>query len=178
MLLAIMKVFTTVLAFSLLLAGCSGAADLPTGTKAPELVGSQWTGAKTPLSSLRGKVVLLHFWTFGCINCKHNLPVYERLQQRLGKAVATVGVHTPETEEERSFANLKREVARRHYNFTSVFDGSAKNWYRYRVQYWPTVFVLDKKGVIRGTWTGELNYGGANGEEEVARLITKLSRES
>src|SRR5882757_5605905 len=72
----------------------------PMDQKAPELTGiSQWINAKPlTLKDLRGKVVVLHFWTFGCINCRHNLPYYNRWFNDFAKGdVRIVGVHTPET---------------------------------------------------------------------------------
>lgn len=128
--------------------------------------------------NLHGKVTLLHFWTFDCINCKHNLPAYQRLQKRLeSSGFQLVSVHTPETQGERSLTGLRQAVKRQGISYPVLVDNQETNWHKFGLDAWPTVFVIDKKGKVRGKWVGELNFGGQSGEAEVAALVNKLESE-
>ncbi len=150
---------------------------------APELVGSQWVntpnGAPLKLADRKGKVTLLHFWTFGCINCKHNLPGYARLQKQFAaKDVAIIGVHTPETPEEARAANVRARIKEYGITYPILVDDKHTNWNRWNQEFWPTVYLLDKTGRIRYRWEGELEYNGQNGTLKVAALIEKLLKEN
>ena len=97
-----------------LLAAAEGSRS-STGVVAPELTGDSWInlpkGSTLSLASRKGKVTIVHFWTFGCINCKRNLPAYDRWWNRLaGNGVVVIGIHTPETEAERDPANVAKKV--------------------------------------------------------------------
>src|SRR3974390_1155154 len=84
----------------------------PAMPRAPELVGiTEWINSK-PLSleGLKGKVVVLHFWTFSCINCQHNLPFYNHWQADFRDQIQIVGVHTPETSTESELNNVSAQV--------------------------------------------------------------------
>jgi thiol-disulfide isomerase/thioredoxin len=147
---------------------------------APALVGDDWLNTSGPLSlaKLRGRVVALHFWTFGCINCRHNLPSYTRWQQRFEKAgVEFIGVHTPETDSERRRENVVRRVKELGITYPILVDAGGENWARWGQQYWPTVYLIDRRGRVRYRWTGELEYGGAGGEKRMAGLIQSLLNE-
>ena len=85
------------------------------GIAAPELIGDSWlnvpAGSKLSLASRKGKVTVVHFWTFGCINCQHNLPAYARWQKRFAaKGVLVIGIHSPETAAERDSANVAKKL--------------------------------------------------------------------
>lgn len=152
------------------------------GRPAPELTGGRWLntegGAAVSLAARAGKVTVVHFWTFACINCRRNLPVYNRWHDRYSpKDVVTIGVHTPELEHEKSWSNVAAETKKLEIRYPVLFDPDYTNWNRWRQQYWPTVYVVDKQGVVRGAWIGELNYGGEKGEDRFAALIEKLLAE-
>ena len=103
---------------------------------APELTGTEWlnTPKDEPLKlgSRRGKVTVLHFWTFGCINCKRNLPAYTRWQKMFAKQdVQVIGVHTPETDEEKVSANVARNVKKVGITYPILIDGKSENWKRW-----------------------------------------------
>ena len=149
----------------------------PNFPKAPELVGTQWLNTKSPikLSDRLGKVTIIHFWTFGCYNCKNNLPAVARLTNRYkGLGVVTIGIHTPETEQEKKFENVVVETPRLKIDYPVLFDGEAKNWNNYKQAWWPTLYLVDKKGFVRFQWNGELNYNGKDGEGEASRAIRTL----
>jgi thiol-disulfide isomerase/thioredoxin len=149
---------------------------------APELVGDGWLNtpgdAPITLASRRGKITIVHFWTFGCINCRHNLPSYARWQQQFADAnVVVIGVHTPEFESERITANVARRVKELGITYPVLLDPHNANWNRWQQQYWPTVYLIDKRGRIRYRWVGELEYNHAGGEAKIAELVSELLKE-
>lgn len=147
--------------------------------RAPEFIGAQWLNtAPINLAERRGKVTIVEFWTFACGNCLANLPAYARWQQRFAKQdVAVIGVHTPETEQEENPANVRRRVQQLGITYPILLDRDHKNWAAWQQEYWPTVYLIDKQGVIRYRWAGELNYRNAGGEETLARLVETLLAE-
>jgi thiol-disulfide isomerase/thioredoxin len=154
------------------------AMDVP----APELVGGPWlnspTGAPLSLAARRGKVTLVHFWTFGCINCLRNLPAYARWQQRFkAQGVMVIGVHTPETPDERVTANVVRRTRELGIRYPVLLDQRGENWRRWDQQYWPTVYLVDRKGRVRYVWLGELEYAGQRGEARLTERLRDLLRE-
>jgi peroxiredoxin len=154
----------------------------PLNFAAPELVGGPWlnTPGDDPISlaSRRGKVTIIHFWTYGCYNCQNNLPAYTRwYKQFTGRDVVVVGIHTPETSSERVDSNVVRHVKDFRIEYPVLFDQSETNWGRWQQRYWPTVYLIDRKGKVRFRWIGELNYGGKQGEARMAKLVEDLLRE-
>ncbi len=150
---------------------------------APELVGSGWlnTSDNKPitLASRRGKVTIVEFWTFGCSNCQANLPSYARWNTRFKKQdVTIIGVHTPESDYERDADNVAQRVKELGITYPVLLDPQSQNWNRWKQQYWPTVYVVDKAGRVRATWIGELQSGGRKGEERVARVVEALLKEA
>lgn len=147
----------------------------------PKLTGdpSLWLNTNgKPVTIKKGKVYVVHFWTFGCINCKRNLPGYARWEKKFaGKNVQFIGVHTPETEEEKDFDNVAREVKRIGMKYPVLFDPKNENWNRWEQQWWPTVYLIDKHSRVRYYWAGELEWQGAGGEARMARFIEQLLRE-
>jgi peroxiredoxin len=151
-------------------------------TPAPEFVRGTWLntskGQPLQLADRRGKVTIVHFWTFGCINCKHNLPIYSRWQKQFEKReVAIIGVHTPETTGEASASRVTREVKRRNISYPILIDSKAENWTRWHQHYWPCVYLIDKQGRIRYRWEGELEFDHAGGETKMARKVEELLKE-
>jgi len=149
---------------------------------APELLGGPWLntpgGAPVTLASRRGTVTIVHFWTYGCINCRRNLPIYDRWHKRFaGQDVVIIGVHTPETRSEGVTANVVRRVQELGIEYPVLIDRDLPNWRRWRQQFWPTVYLVDKRGRLRYRWEGELNYAGAGGEVRMVELTEQLLRE-
>ena len=150
------------------------------GCVAPELRDvSAWINSQPlTLQQLQGKVVVVHFWAFGCINCIRNLPHYDSWHDKFAKSGLTiVGIHTPETESERSLDNLKRQVNERKIDYPVAFDASAQNWKAWANDMWPSVYLIDKQGRVRNWWYGELNWKGATGEEFFRKRIDELLNE-
>ena len=144
---------------------------------APEFKGvTEWINSDPlTMSKLRGKVVLVHFWTNGCYNCVNNYPHYKAWQERYAdKDVVIVGIHSPETPGERDVERIKAQASKHGLKFPIAVDNDAANWKAWNNRYWPTVYVVDKRGRVRYGWEGELNYKGAKGEETVRKLVDKL----
>ncbi len=152
-----------------------------TAFKTPDLIGGPdaWLNSE-PLApdTLRGRVVAIHFFAFGCINCIHNYPSYRRWQDELaGKAVQIIGIHTPETMSERNVETLKAKLKAEQLRFPVLVDNDKANWDAWGNSMWPSVYVLDKRGYMRGFWSGELNWQGATGEAQMRQKIDALLAE-
>ena len=129
--------------------------------KAPEIKGEKWinTDKELSLEDLRGKVVLIEFWTFGCYNCKNTLPkMKEWYSKYTGDSFEMIGIHCPEFDRERNFDNVKESVSELGIKYPVATDNEFYNWYNYDVHAWPTIFIIDKKGNIRYQKVGEGSY--------------------
>ena len=130
---------------------------------APELDGAAgWLNVTAPISmtQLRGKVVLLDFWTYGCINCMHILHDLKTLEERFADELVVIGVHSPKFTNERSADNLKRILIRYEIEHPVANDANHQIWKRYGVQFWPTRVIIDPAGNLVGTALGEGNLDG------------------
>ncbi len=144
-----------------------------TSAPAPELATGEWINSEPlRLKDLRGRVVLIEFWTFGCYNCRNTLPFVKNWDDRYrDKGFTVIGVHSPEFDDERKVENLRREVSSLGIRYAVVTDNDYQTWNAYKVEAWPTVFLLDKQGRIRWMHVGEGDY------DEAERLIQKLLAE-
>ncbi len=140
---------------------------------APELAAGEWINSEPlKLNDLRGRVVLIEFWTFGCYNCRNTLPFVKGWDARYrAKGFTVIGVHSPEFDEERKIEHLRRQVASLGIMYPVVTDNDFQTWKAYSVEAWPTTFLLDKQGRIRWSHVGEGGYS------EAERLIQKLLAE-
>jgi RNA polymerase sigma factor (sigma-70 family) len=149
-------------------------------TAAPEFApGTEWLQSEPlTLASLRGQVVVVHFWTFGCINCIHNYPAYKGWQEQYaGKGVTIIGIHTPEFERE---ADVKQVLAKAKTNglkFPIAVDNNGQNWKNWRNQYWPSIYLTDKQGKVRYRWERELDSETTKGERLMHQRIDELLAE-
>ena len=175
-----MRNFTVLLALAAASVAGTAAQPIVMNTKGPELSGKQWLNSEPlSLAQRKGKVTVVHFWTYGCINCKHNLPSYANWHQQLAsRDVAIIGIHTPEFDHEKVASNVEKKVKQFDIKWPVLLDPSMDNWRRWSQQYWPCVYLVDKKGRVRYRWDGELNYGNANGEQVMLGLIEKLLAEA
>lgn len=140
---------------------------------APELAPGTWiNSAPLTIKGLRGHVAVIEFWTFGCYNCRNTLPFLKAWHDRYAsKGLTIVGVHSPELDGEEKIENVRREVASLGIHYPVVTDNEFATWKAYRVNAWPTIFILDKTGKIRWAHVGEGAY------EEAETLIQKLLTE-
>ena len=142
---------------------------------APEISSGNWINSEPlTLKSLRGRVVLLDFWTFACYNCRNTLPTVKKWDaQYRDKGLTIIGVHTPELDYESNIDNLRREVAALGIKYPVVTDNDYSTWKEYKVEAWPTVFVLDKQGRVRWTHVGEGAYDQT--EDVIKKLLAEPS---
>ena len=129
--------------------------------KAPELRNiSDWINSgPLTLSSLRGKIVFLDFWTYGCYNCLNTLPEMKRLQNKYVKeGLIIIGVHTPEFSYERRRENVERAVASAGLTYPIALDNSNTTWKLYGNHYWPRQTIIDEKGEVAYEHVGEGGY--------------------
>jgi DNA-binding beta-propeller fold protein YncE len=126
--------------------------------RAPELAGAvAWlnVGAPLTLKALRGKVVLLDFWTYGCINCVHVLPDLKRLEAKYANELVVIGVHSAKFPNEKVTENLRRIVQRYDIHHPVANDAEMSIWRAYTVRAWPTQVLIDPSGYIVGAASGE-----------------------
>ncbi len=151
--------------------------QLKSAPLATELVGKTWlnTGGKpVTLASLRGKVTVLHFWTFACSNCLANIPAYNRFDRNFPKnEVQVLSVHTPEFDFERVPKNVAKRVKALDIRYPVLIDSNNANWNRWNQQFWPTIYLIDKTGRVRFKHEGELQ----GDEAAFTRRIAELAKE-
>jgi len=148
--------------------------------RTPDLIDSgEWVNTEGVTSeSLRGKVAIIHFYAFGCINCIHNYPAYLDWQSRYrGRDVVILGIHTPETKAERDIEEVKKKAAAEKFEFPVLIDVESKNCDAWGNSMWPTVYLVDKAGRLRFLWPGELNWKGATGEAQIRKHVEALLAE-
>jgi len=149
---------------------------LPKTTKAPELTGTQdWINSKPlKLADLKGKVVIVDFWTYSCINCIRTLPYITTWHNRYkDKGLVIIGVHTPEFGFEKELANVQKAVKDFGIEYPVVQDNNFSTWRAYDNHYWPAKYIIDKEGYVRYTHFGEGMY-----EETEMAIQTLLGEES
>src|SRR4051794_39553585 len=142
-------------------ASAAGGQGLRKGDPAPELDGGvAWlnTAAPVRLADLRGRIVLLDFWTLCCINCIHTLPDLAKLEAKYPGVLVVIGVHTPKFPNERNTESVRKAVLRYEISHPVVNDANAAIWKRYGVDSWPTLILIDPEGKLYGGVSGEGAY--------------------
>jgi len=144
-----------------------------TGATAPLLGATDWINSPPlDLATLRGKVVLVDFWTYSCINCLRALPYVRAWADKYrDSGLVVVGVHTPEFEFEKKIANVRQAVKDLHITYPVAVDSNYVIWKAWHNNAWPAMYFVDAQGVIRHQQYGEGNY------EDLERLIQRLLRE-
>jgi len=131
-----------------------------TRVRAPEITGGRgWLNTDKPLSlaALKGKVVLLDFWTYGCINCIHIIPDLKKLEHKYANQLVVIGVHSAKFENEKDTENIRRIILRYELEHPVYNDAEFKVWQNYAVRAWPTQYLIDPAGYIIGRVEGEGN---------------------
>jgi cytochrome c biogenesis protein CcdA/thiol-disulfide isomerase/thioredoxin len=150
-------------------------AALPTEGQMPPLAGAiAWLNSP-PLTSegLRGKVVLIDFWTYSCINCLRELPYVKAWAAKYGPAgLVIIGVHTPEFAFEKVVGNVQKAIKDLGVTYPVAVDSDYKIWGAFNNQYWPALYFIDAKGIIRHHHFGEGEY------DESERIIKQLLHEA
>jgi len=148
---------------------------LPVEKIAPPLEGAtNWlNSAPLTLESLKGKVVLVDFWTYSCINCLRSIPYMRAWAEKYqDQGLVVVGVHAPEFAFERNIDNIKRAIAQQQIAYPVAVDNSYSIWRAFQNQYWPAHYFIDAEGRIRHHHFGEGDY------ERSERIIQQLLREA
>lgn len=143
---------------------------------APEFADIEAWINSSPLTmeSLRGRVVVVHFFAFGCYNCKNNYPWYREWQEAFaGQDVSIIGIHTPETPAEEDNESLAASLAEHGLKFPVAVDKKKTMWTAWYNNIWPAVYIIDKRGRVRFWWYGELDWQGA-GNQKIARSQIEL----
>ena len=174
-------VFVAIIAFVAILSAFVNVTENSNGVvlsnlgKAPELAGiSGWINTEPfTLAQMRGKVVLVDFWTYSCINCIRTLPYLKAWHEKYaGKGLVIVGVHTPEFEFEKDYSNVVNAVNKYGIHYRVVQDNDYATWRAYKNQYWPRKYLVDTNGDIRYDHIGEGGY------EETENVIQQLLKEA
>lgn len=141
---------------------------------APELTSDVWLNTDTPLrlANLRGKVVLLEMWTFGCINCQNVIPSLRSWHKDYAsKGLVVIGNHYPEFSFEHELDRLQQAVTDLDIQYPVAQDNDGATWQAYKNHYWPTLYLIDKTGHLRYTHIGEGRY------QEIEKAIQTLLAE-
>jgi thiol-disulfide isomerase/thioredoxin len=145
------------------------------GKALPDFQGiQQWLNSDPfPIADLKGKVVLIQFWTFACINCQRTLPhMTQWHRQYAEQGLKVVGIHTPEFAFEREPNNIKRALQQHQITYPVAIDNDYKIWKAYNNEYWPHLFLADRRGLMRYDHIGEGAY------ETTEQMIQQLLKES
>jgi thiol-disulfide isomerase/thioredoxin len=140
----------------------------PTPRPAPSWKNTSWLNTSRPptLESLRGRVVLLNFWTFTCYNCRGAIPslvAFDKAYRDQG--LTLIGMHTPEFPPyagEHDKANVARALEDHRIEYANAQDNDSRTWDLYRIRYWPSYVLIDRKGQIRYEGYGEFHVGDAH----------------
>lgn len=142
--------------------------------RAPELPQNQaWLNTDKPLSlqQLKGRVVILDFWTYCCINCLHVLPQLKYLEQKYKDSLTIIGVHSAKFDNEKEIQNIRKAILRYDIEHPVLVDSGFDVWQQYAVRAWPTLMIIDPEGYVIGYVSGEGN------KDTLDQLIQQLTKE-
>lgn len=128
---------------------------------APELTNTTWINTPNPLrlADLRGNVVIIEMWTFGCINCRNVIPhLIDWHDKYSSEGLVIIGNHYPEFDHESVLSNLQKAVDELNIPYAVAEDNLGATWKAYGTRYWPSLYLIDKNGHIRYTHVGEGKY--------------------
>ena len=140
-------------------------------TKLPEIKGHVWIGSEPiTLDDLSGKVVLIDFWTYSCINCLRTLPYLREWHKKYkDDGLVIIGIHTPEFEFEMDPVNVEKAIKEYDITWPVLLDNEKENWDNFENQYWPAKYLTDTKGDIVYTHFGE--GASADTERKIRELL-------
>jgi thiol-disulfide isomerase/thioredoxin len=142
--------------------------------RSPELPQNRiWLNTDRPLSlkQLKGRVVLLDFWTYCCINCLHVLPDLKYLENKYKDSLTVIGIHSAKFDNEKEVENIRQAILRYDIEHPVLVDSNFHVWEQYAVRAWPTLMAIDPEGYVIGSVSGEGN------RDVLDRLINQLVRE-
>lgn len=141
------------------------------GVVAPEITSELWLNSR-PLRpvDLKGKVVMVEFWTFGCYNCRNVEPYVKDWHKKYaGHGLVVIGVHSPEFKYEHDVGKVKRYIEDHGITYAVPIDNDFVAWNRFGNRYWPAMYLIDKRGIIRYARFGEGGY--AQTERQIQDLL-------
>ena len=145
--------------------------------RAPEIRGGRgWLNTDKPLSlaALKGKVVLLDFWTYGCINCIHIIPDLKKLEAKYANQLVVIGVHSAKFQNEKETENIRRIILRYEIEHPVYNDSEYAVWQSYGVRAWPTQVLIDPAGYVIGGVSGEGNYDVI--DQTIAKVVDEFRK--
>lgn len=150
-------------------------AAMPEFTQVDEVA---WFNSKPLMSEdLRGKVVLIDVWTYGCWNCYNSFPWLRGVEEKFANQDFTViGIHTPEFSHEKERKNVLKKIEEFELHHPVMMDNDKAYWRALRNRYWPAYYIVDKKGNIRDAFIGETHEGDRRAKK-IEKLIAKLLKE-
>ena len=127
------------------------------GMKAPDILNDTWlNGTPASFAELKGKVVMVEFWTFGCYNCRNVEPHVKAWHKKYkDQGFVVIGVHSPEFSYEKDVEKVGKYLRDHDIDYAVPIDNEFATWNRYGNRYWPAMYLIDKKGVIRSVQIGE-----------------------
>lgn len=149
--------------------------------QAPEFTHRQtaeWINSEPlTLANLRGRVVLVEFWTYDCINCRNTLPWLKAAHARYrDRGLVVVSVHSPEFAQERDADNVRAAVQRLGIEYPVMLDNDFSYWKAFENRFWPAFYLIDRQGRVQASAFGELHAGTARGdgiEKTIQRLLAE-----
>ncbi|MBA3613871.1 MAG: redoxin domain-containing protein [Nitrospirales bacterium] len=142
-------------------------------TPASDIISSTWINSEPlKMEDLRGKVVMVEFWTFGCWNCRNIEPYVKEWHEKYAtKGLVVIAVHSPEFKYEYDVEKVKAYIQEHRIPYAVPIDNEFRNWRQYRNRYWPTLYLIDKRGSLQYTKIGEGSY------EKTEKTIQQLLAE-
>ena len=158
--------------FALLIAPQPHAASM--SGPAPEIMSDTWiNSAPKRMADLHGRVVLVEFWTFSCWNCRNVEPYVKQWYGRYNnQGLDVIAVHAPEFDSERQVDNVRAYITSENITYPVAVDNDFANWNRYQNRFWPTLYLIDKRGMLRYRKIGEGDY--AETEREIRTLLDEV----
>ena len=143
------------------------------GTTRPGVRQRYWVNSRPlRLPELKGKVLLVEFWTFGCYNCQNVEPYVKSWHDKFkDRGLVVIGVHSPEFGHERVLKNVRDYVREHKIQYAVAIDNDYKTWNSYQNHYWPAMYLIDKQGVIRHIRIGEGGYDQT--EQKIRDLLAE-----
>jgi thiol-disulfide isomerase/thioredoxin len=178
---AILCTFVVALVFIELAPMSSRASANATPLVAPEFThhqANEWLNSPAlTLSSLKGKVVLVEFWAFDCVNCRRTVAWLHSVQEKYAAQNFTiVSVHTPELAQERSADNVIKAIAQQHITYPVMLDGDYSYWNALNNQYWPALYLIDMNGQVVARAIGEMHVGESSALKFEQKIDDALAR--
>jgi thiol-disulfide isomerase/thioredoxin len=145
-------------------------------TELPSITGNTWLNSNAlHADDLKGKVVLVKFWTYGCHNCNAVEPyVIEWYKKYAQQGLLVIAIHSPEFSHERQVENVQVYTQRHNVPYPIVLDNDFSNWRRFSNRYWPTIYLADRQGQLRYRKIGEGSY--VETEQWIKKLLSEKER--